>query len=64
MFYIHAPSLARPSCELAAATGLTKETTVLDMVVMAMGWWLGWMEERWMERHNLSQPNNTKHPLP
>lgn len=66
MFYIHPPSLARPTCELAAAAGLTEETAVLDMVVMGMGWWFVWMEEEeiWMERHNLSQPNNTKHPLP
>lgn len=65
MFCIHPPSLARPTCELAAAAGLAENTTALDLIVMAMGWWLGWMEEgRWMERHNLSKPNNTKHPLP
>lgn len=64
MLCIHPPSSARPTCEVAAAAGLSEETK-LDMVVMAMGWWLGWMEEeRWMERHSLSQPNNTKHPLP
>lgn len=62
MFCIHPPSPARPNCELAAAAGLTEK---LDMAVMAMEWWSGWMEEkRWMERHNLSQPNKTKHPLP
>lgn len=66
IFYVHPLSLAGSTCELAAAAGLTEETAALDMAVMGMGWWFGWMEEgeRWMERHNLSQPNNTKHPLP
>lgn len=53
----HSP--ARPTGVLAAAAaGLTGERAVLAVVVTAVGW-SGCMEEDgWVERYNLSQPDD------